>query len=280
MKFLTLLVLVFSLPLAEAQAGLLQRVASHSMVQKALRGGMIVLVPLCLGPLSSCVAPSQLNSTAPAEAEKQPLASQPTEETTTPSLEESNLPPFELAPAEDFQPAQTDDPYTIKVYHPNGFGGIREDDINDYMRAKDGLPARFYKDMIIHYSNGDDNFIGIAQLNGNNENALNVIDMEHEEVNATISTKIIDGIFITVHDDYGGGYVKFSAMHLQKLMGKKVTKFGWSNLIAETRIVFSSGYHLVWVHGMQVSQDKFIRFSNEQKFWGLVPSNYVSKLGN
>lgn len=279
MKFLILLMLVFSFPL-EARARWLQRVASHDAVQQALRGGVVVLVPLCLGLLSSCAAPSHLNSTTQTEAENQPLASQPTEEAITPSLAETNPPPLELAPPEAFQPAQTDDPYTIKVYHPNGFGGIREDDVNDYMQSKDDLPARFYKDMIIHYSNDDDNFIGIAQLIGNNENMLAVIDMEHEKVNATISTKLIEGVFVTVHDDYDNYYVVFSAMHLQKLMGKKVNKVGWLNLIGETKIVVSSGYHLVRVHGVQLAPDKFLRFSRPERFWGLVPSNYVSKLGN
>ena len=273
MKFLILLVLMFSLPRLEAQTRGLQRITSHGAVQKILRGGGGII--LCLGLLSSCTMPAQLNSNQP-EALNQSPASEAEEAIAA----EQVTPPFvEHAPPEDFQPAQIDNPYTIKVYHRNGFGGIQESDVSDYMETKDDLPTRFYKDMIIHYSRGDDNFIGIAQLNKINKNVVNVIDMEHDEVSDTISTNIIEGVFITTHDDYGDYYVKFPAMHMQKLMGKKRDEFGWSNLLGKTQIVVSSGYHLVRVHARQISAGKFLRIPKDERFWALVPSNYVGKIG-
>ena len=174
MKFLILLMLMFSFPRVEAggiekvavsKTRWLQRFASSDgVVQKALEGGSMLTLCLSL-VLSSCSLPDYYNPNRnPEAAESQSLNSKPVEV----------APPIELAPPEAFQPSYSEDQPAygndvsrIDVHYLKGFGGISQSDIDDYMSAKDSLPASFYKDVLIHYRSGDNNLIGVAQLNSN-----------------------------------------------------------------------------------------------------------------
>ncbi len=278
MKFLILLMLMFSFQRVEAggiekvavsKTRWLQRFASsNSVVQKALEGGSMLTLCLSL-VLSSCSLPDYYNPNRnPEAAESQSLNSKPVEV----------APPIELAPPEAFQPAERENPYRIDVHYLKGFGGISQSDIDDYMLAKDSLPASFYKDVLIHYRSGDNNFVGVAQLNSHADNTVRVIDLGTGKVRDTISTERIEGIYVFMHENYGDHFIKFSAMHLQELEGDSFGELGWATIYAKTRIIFSSDYQAVRVYGVQKSPGKIFKLSDAQRFRGFVHSDHIINL--
>ena len=267
MKILILLTLMFSLQVearvsleATSKSRWVQRITSNSIVQKIFLGGAIV--PLCLSLLSSCSMPHQ------PEAESQVLANKPVEAS----------PPIEHAPPEAFQPAESNNPDMVLVYYMKGLGGIRSIDISDYMRAKSRLPARFYKNVLIHHQSNGKNIIGVAKLNDKNEHLLHIRDVNSSKVFADISTALVDGILVIEHDDYDSPHVKFSAMHLQEIYGKRFKKMGWTNLYAKTSVIFSNDYYVVLVNGVEKPSDKILLLSESEMFLGLVHVDHITKL--
>ena len=276
MKILIVLALLFSSPhveaniiskVAAAQSRWLQRFADNGMVQKALRLG--IAVPLCFNLLSCSV--SKHNPDLRPEAESQALSSQ--------TAESDKL--LEHASPEAFQPAQVETPDMIMVGYRNGLGGIKASDINDYMQAqaRDELPAAFFRGVVVHFRHGENNYIGVAYPDKEKEGMVQVVTIGSNKLIGTINTNLIDGIYVVAHKDYGDHYIKFSAMHMQSLQGRRLDKqFGWSNLLGKTRLIFSNGEHVVQLSAVQVSTGVARNLSPDERLWVLVPEKHIKKI--